>query len=162
LKELITYTGIIEKPYEEVVSYLADMPTGRTKASQIPLIFSGASGLDGVLQVKGGPQLYTVFTGEEGIDVRIAYLDIDAANGYFSVFGGWWYRNDYELKPHASGCQVRYSISDAASPLSSWLTPMLKEYRGLRNEKRTGRMMRAFDDWVAVLAVKLQCKAYRV
>jgi hypothetical protein len=161
VKELIGYRGIIEKPYEEVVRYMSVMPTGRIKASQIPLLLTSAAGADGILQVKGGPQLFTVYTGEEGVEIRIAYLDIDAANGHFSVFGGWWYRNDYELKPHAKGCEVRYSVANAATPLSRWLVPLLKDYRGLRNEKRTGRMMRAFDDWVSLLAVRLQCKAYR-
>jgi hypothetical protein len=162
LKEIISYTGMIEKPYDEVVSYLSTMPTGRITASHLPLLLTGASGSEGAMQVKGGPQLFTIYTGDESAAIRIAYMDIDAANGHFTVFGGWWYRNDYELSPHAKGCLVRYSIGNAASPLSSWLVPLLKDYRGYKNEKRTGRMMRAFDEWVAVLGVRLQCKAYRL
>ncbi|MGO4544879.1 hypothetical protein AB4Z29_08775 [Paenibacillus sp. 2TAB23] len=162
MKEIITYSGIIEKPYQEVVHYMSTMPTGSITANHLPLLLSGASGNEGCLHVKGGPQLYTVFTGEEASAIRVAYVDVDAVNGHFTIFGGWWYRNDYELKPHAKGCQVRYSIANAATPVSSWLVPFLKDYRSLKNEKRTGRVMRAFDDWIAVVAVRLQCKTYRV
>lgn len=161
MKEIISYTGVIEKPYEEVVQYLATMPTGQVKAHHLPLLLTGASGSDGALHIKGGPQLFTVYSGSELEAIRVAYMDIDAANGYFTVFGGWWYRNDYMLKPHAKGCEVRYSIGNSASPLSRWLVPLLKDYRSLKNEKRTGRMMRAFDDWLADIGVRLQCKAYR-
>lgn len=162
MKPLISFTGVIEKPYEEVVQYLATMPTGRITASHLPLLLTGASGSEGVLHIKGGPQLFTVYSGSESEAIRVAYMDIDAANGHFTVFGGWWYRNDYELKPHAKGCEVRFSIGNAASPLSSWLVPLLQDYRSLKRENKTGRMMRAFDDWVAVIAVRLECKAYRL
>ncbi len=51
----------------------------------------------------------------------------ESSGGVFFVQGGWWYRGEFELAPHAQGTQVTHRVFNVAK-VGRWAVPLANRF----------------------------------
>ncbi|GLZ36313.1 hypothetical protein Lesp02_85000 [Lentzea sp. NBRC 105346] len=96
--------GVIEAPYEQVLSLLTTARAG--KASQDNAFLLNPKGVPDGVELRGGPTRFGVGHGT---------VDADPERGLFAIQGGWWYRGEYTVKPHEKGALLTLRVYNVAA-----------------------------------------------
>ncbi len=143
-----TAAGVVESSLAEVSALLLAVHSGKVSGQELPLVIDGASAS---VEIQGGPRKFAVL--DNSTAARLCFIEIDQANGSISIYGGWWFRGEYTIKPHAKGSLLTYTLSNAATGVSGALAGFLHR-RALKAAKPTLEWM------LQRLGDRLDCAAY--
>jgi hypothetical protein len=145
-----TASGILESPLAEVSALLLGVRAGKVSGQELPLVMDGIAAS---VEIKGGPRNFTVLGGDNSAATRLCFIEVDQANHSISIYGGWWFRGEYTIKPHAKGSLLTYTLYNAATGVSGAIAGLLHR-RELKAAKPTLERM------LQRLGERLGCAAY--
>ena len=145
-----TASGILETPLAKVATLLLDVPAGHVSGQGLPLVIAGFAGS---IEIQGGPEKFTVLTGDKSAQIRLCFIDVDRENFSISTYGGWWFRGEYKISNHEKGSLLTYNLSNAATGMSGIIAGFLHR-RELSAARPTLEMM------LQSLGKRLGCPAY--
>ncbi|QGQ96627.1 hypothetical protein EHS13_17965 [Paenibacillus psychroresistens] len=154
-------SGLVEAPYERLISLLLDVQSGMVGGSRIPFILSGLTqaSTSANLDIRGGPEHFTVYS--TGVHVsRLVNVEVLRKEALVAIYGGYWYRGEYTLEQHQKGTLIKLSIYNIAPGFTKVFVPFLKEYRQLRNGYSSSNPRNpAFEAFLESIGKQLACKA---
>lgn len=145
-----TACGVVEAPLTEVSAILLGVRPGKVSGQELPLVIDG---VDLAVEIQGGPRKFTVLAGEGSAATRLCFIEVDQTNHGVSIYGGWWFRGEYTIKPHRKGSLLTYNLSNAATGMSGAIAGLLH-----RRELKAARP--AITHVLQRLGERLRCAAY--
>jgi hypothetical protein len=145
-----TASGIVESSLAEVSALLLSVHSGKVSGQELPLVMDGVAAS---VEIQGGPKKFTVMGSDNSAEIRLCFIEVDQANHSISIYGGWWFRGEYTIKPDSKGSLLTYNLSNAATGVSGAIAGLLHR-RELKAAKPT------LEQMLQRLGERLGCAAY--
>ena len=145
-----TASGVVESSLAEVSALLLGVHSGKVSGQELPLVMDGVAAS---VEIQGGPRKFTVLAGDNSAATRLCFIEVDQANHSISIYGGWWFRGEFTIKPHSKGSLLTYNLSNAATGISGAIAGILHR-RELKSAKPT------IEGMLQRLGKRLGCAAY--
>jgi hypothetical protein len=145
-----TASGVVESSVAEVSALLLGVHPRKVSGQELPLVIAGVAAS---VEIQGGPRKFIVLAGDNSAATRLCFIEVDQANYSISIYGGWWFRGEYTIRPHPEGSLLTYSLSNAATGVSGSIAGLLHR-RELMAAKPT------LEQMLQRLGERLGCAAY--
>jgi hypothetical protein len=143
-----TASGVVKSSFAEVSALLLGVHPGKVSGQELPLVIAGVAAS---VEIQGGPRKFTVLAGDNSAATRLCFIEVDQANCSISIYGGWWFKGEYTIRPHSEGSLLTYSL--AATGVSGSIAGLLHR-RELMAAKPT------LEQMLQRLGERLGCAAY--
>lgn len=141
-------SGVVESSVAKVSALLLDVHSGKVSGQGLPLVIDGISAS---VEIQGGPRKFTVL--DNSTAIRLCFIEIDQANHSISIYGGWWFRGEYTIKPHSKGSLLTYNLYNASTGVSG-------AFAGLLHRRELKAARPALEKMLQRLGERLSCAAY--
>ena len=143
-------SGVVESSLAEVSALLLGVHSGKVSGQELPLVMEGVAAS---IEIQGGPREFVVLADDNSSATRLCFIEVDRANHSIAIYGGWWFRGEYTIKPHSKGSLLTFNLYNAATGVSGAIAGLLHG-RELRAAKLT------LEQMLQRLGERLGCAAY--